>query len=134
MPTNRTRRRQERRSGLRLDPDILRELLVAGGSYFCDETAISNDELRAIWIEHRDEILAIWRDEHGAGSRPFAWWLFEAIPKFGERRVLPGSECLIEHRDGWTKRGVLHTNLTPPGQETEIEFLRRHALLDEDEV
>ena len=130
MPTNRRYTTQPRRT-TSLDPDVVRELFVAGGGYLCD---LSNDELRLIWQEHRTYLRQRWRAEHGPGSRCFAEWLFEIIPKHGERLVLPGGKCLIEHRDGWTKRGVLHTHLLPPGQEPQVEFLRRHGLLDEDEI
>jgi len=134
MPTNRRRRTQERRTSIRdLDPDLERELLT-GTSYFSGESHVDDETLRRAWEMHRDRLLDEWRDQEGPGSRPFAWWLFEAVPKYGERRILPGSECLIEHRDGWIRRNILHTHLDPPGQEEEAVYLRRHDLLDDDEL
>ncbi len=131
MPTNRTRRAQQRRAGvgLRLDPDLVVELMT-GLSYFHDEHIVSNEALRTVWESHRDQIRQLWRDEHGPGTRCFAEWLFEVIPRYGERPVLPGCQELIEYRSGWTRRGILHR----PGQQPEVEFLRRHGLLDEAEV
>jgi hypothetical protein len=134
MPTTRRRRAQERRVSVRgLDLDVARELLT-GGSYFHGAQDLTDDDLRRAWNEHRGYLRRKWQTENGRGSRCFAEWLFEIVPKHGERRVLPGSEFLIEHRANWAKRGILHTLLERPGQEPEIEFLRRHGLLTDSEL
>jgi hypothetical protein len=40
------------------------------GSLFADA-----DELRAAWIKHRDQVMALWGQN---GHRPMGWWEFEA--------------------------------------------------------
>ncbi len=64
--------------------DACREQLLTGHDFFTegyghdaenDPTAM--ERMREDWETHREEMLAKWIAEH-PGSRPFAWWLFDA--------------------------------------------------------
>jgi hypothetical protein len=149
MPTNRRKRRVERRADLTgLTYDQYRHL--AYGSPFFDGYA-SKEELVAAWREHEAVILPLWQQTY-PGTRPFAWWAAEGR----ERRVLTAAEVRAwareQYPDSWgqwlpaddatllrgftseyrgrgEKFGVLHTHTLPPMQEDEAVYLRRHGLL-----
>src|SRR5579875_2289930 len=44
------------------------------------------DAMREAWELHREVLLAAWIADHPC-TRPFAWWLFEGVPKYGERAI-----------------------------------------------
>jgi hypothetical protein len=127
MPTNQRYRRQERRQRYTgLDPELKRTLLYGTPFFGLPDLEI----VRQAWQEHGEDLLAEWIEER-PGSRPFAWWLFEAIPKHGERRTLPGFP--EEYRDNWLTFDILHTDVFPAMQESEEEYLDRHGLLSVEE-
>jgi hypothetical protein len=88
----------------------------------------TKETLRQAWREHGDEILAEWRETRPPGSRPFGWWLFVGVPKYGERPTtrawLPDHE---KYRANHEKYGVLDSHYWPPCQECEHRFLWRHG-------
>jgi hypothetical protein len=88
------------------------------------------EELREAWAIHRGALLNEWLESNPPGTRPFAMYLFELVPKFGERKLTPAGKDLVEYRDNWTMRGLLHTHLSPPAQEPECEYLFRHGVID----
>jgi hypothetical protein len=56
--------------------------------------AEDEDELRGAWEEFRERIMAEYQDRRRPGSRPWAWWHFEAGR---EQHLVPWSEA----QDGW---------------------------------
>jgi len=75
MPTNRRRRRFERRADPRtLSRDEARQLLEGFGPAFSN--GADADAMFQRWTEFRDEILALFL-ECQPGMRPYAWWAFE---------------------------------------------------------
>lgn len=64
--------------------DACREQLITGHDFFSDgyghdaeSDPTAMKQMRQDWETHREEMLAKWIAEH-PGSRPFAWWLFDA--------------------------------------------------------
>lgn len=71
MPTNRRRRRRERRYDL--DSPRTRERLASGEDFdFLPGPDLDAAELRAAWELLRGELLG------EGGPRPWAWWAFDA--------------------------------------------------------
>jgi hypothetical protein len=128
MPTNRRRRTLEHRQHVReLDKDLKRHLVH--GSYFF-EGFQDLDVMRQWWQEVRDVVLPAWVEQFPC-TRPFAWWLFEAVPKHGERQVVRAGDAT---GTGWERYrderfGMLHTHMIPPLQEGEGAYLLRHGYL-----
>lgn len=123
MPTNRRRRRIERRSSPEsLETGTLLELLTGRGLL---ERYPSAEALAAGWEAHRPWLLSLWI-EHLPCSRPFAWWLTEAVPKWGERWLVDPDQPPPEYRDNWRDHGILHTEAW---QEPELSYLERNGLL-----
>jgi hypothetical protein len=111
MPTKRTRRRASRRANAVTSESVRLMLLTGVYFYFLDpapareDTPPSDDVLRAAWELLREELIA----EHVAaepGTRPWAWWRFDASE---QRRLVAGDH------------------------ETEVAYLRRLNLLTADE-
>ncbi|WP_232199382.1 hypothetical protein [Thioalkalivibrio thiocyanodenitrificans] len=80
MPTNRTRKLRSSA----LDAWCRGELLngpcwLAGLGYhsYLPETICDDERMRRDWERHRDQLLAEWSATN-AGTRPFAWWKFDA--------------------------------------------------------
>jgi hypothetical protein len=129
MPTNRQYRRQQRRQRyIGLTPDLKRALLH--GRAFVQQPTI--EILRQAWQQHGDDLRAEWISQH-PGTRPFAEWLFDLIPRYGERRIVD-PRFRPEYRQAWLRYGILHTHTFPPNQEPEIDYLRRHQLLTDREL
>lgn len=128
--------REKRKTPLRradtanLDDEQYRAL-TTGRPYF-GNPFVDTAEMRAAWQANRSDLLREWITKR-PGSRPFAWWLFEAVPRYGERKVVSEVWC-EEYRPGWLQYGILHTNTTPANQESEAEYLQRHGLLQADEA
>jgi hypothetical protein len=153
MPTNRRKRRVERRADLAGLTINQYEHLAYGSPFFSWESYATKEELVAAWRQHQDIILPLWRETY-PGTRPFAWWAAEGR----ERRVLTVAEVrawAAQYPDSWgkcmprdeiilrgldraarvrqfdetAKFGVLHTHQYWPVQEDEVVYLRRHGLL-----
>jgi len=111
--------------------------LLHGRGFFHDDFADDAD-MRQAWEECGDELTEEFIDEY-PGHRPFAWWLFEGVPKYGERPIIPGwlgDRPEVAKRSREQTHGVLHTGWNYPGhenQEPEWEFLHRHGVIDDDE-
>jgi len=130
MPTNRHRRRPERRETFQgLTDEVLRAL--QHGRAFLQQPSI--DVLRAAWEEHGAAITAEWIAKE-PGTRPFGWWLFVGVPKYGERRTTqwwkPAHE---EYRANHCKYGILDTHYFPRCQEHERDYLRRNGEISDEE-
>ncbi|MCX7428814.1 MAG: hypothetical protein NTW96_24710 [Planctomycetia bacterium] len=107
---------------------------TAGGSF------ASIEDLAAAWEIHGERILVEWSESHEPGTRPFGWWACEGVPEFGPRTTTPRYEELLRQYPrvygpggDWHHFGILHTNTTPPFQESEAEYLERHCLPSFDE-
>ena len=81
--------------------------------------------MEAAWWELRDELLPTWIEQH-PGTRPYAWWRFEAPDS--RRQVSPGAES-IGPADWFgcpsSFRAMPHDEMF----ETEGEYLDRLGLL-----
>lgn len=84
---------------------------------------------REAWDYYRDRIREPFIKAN-PGKRPYAEWVFELVPAYGERRII--RENTLD-REAWTQWGILHTNTIPPIQEPERDYLERHGLLTADE-
>jgi hypothetical protein len=87
----------------------------------------SEEARRAAWEEYRDEYM----ESHKPGSRPGAWWRFEAPEGAPDRADYRG------HYDGWTNTIVPDEDGTLTTDEfelAELRFLASHGLLDDDEI
>jgi hypothetical protein len=90
------------------------------------------EDVRAAWEEHGEWILETWID-HFPGSRPFGWYLAVGVPRFGERRLLEDRMRLPCWRENSSHHGILNIYSIAPAQEPEVEYLRRHGQLSEEE-
>ena len=115
-------------------------------------------KLKKHWRQHKEDILSIWRLEH-PGSRPWAWWLFDA-PETLRHRL--GGQGTADHEvfskaeeiffgvhvsyiqdDDFKAYMSLGETLPPyaqpfdpdnaPQWESEASYLQRHGLLTTDE-
>jgi hypothetical protein len=106
--------------------------LLHGRGWFPDDF-VDEGQMRDAWTQHRERLM---REFVAAnpGRRPFAWWYFEGVPRYGERpvvdqRVRP--EYLDRERE--QKHGLLHTHTYRPIQELEANFLHRNGVLSRHE-
>lgn len=125
-----TIRAQRRKVPSDLD-DRGRENLTTGFDWpVLDGCERTDAELREVWRQHRESLLAAWIAEH-PGTRPAGWWLFDA-PREPRRRVGGVGTPL--------KDSPLHFGMPSqfeddyhfkdsPRYETERDYLKRHRLL-----
>jgi hypothetical protein len=111
----------------------IRELLASGHWFQFTagrgETEPTEAELRKLWAEVREDFLA----KHTArspGTRPWAWWKFEATePRL---QVAPGPEALGPA--DWFGMPSKYAGMPPDDMyETEAEYLERLGLLTDEE-
>jgi len=128
-----------RKSGPRRRDDF-RELNVSQryellhGLALIDALAFTDgDEMRRCWGLHRDDLRDEWQRDHPPGTRCFSEWLFELVPQYGERRTTAIWRERNEPRDSFACHGILHTELDPPAQEPECEYLLRNGIIDLEE-
>ena len=144
MPPRRRIAKLRRRT---IDDSHLAQLLSGNAFFRAQWDPLTDEELRALWEEYRDELMALWRnppeDERGArgpartaalkavpGHRPWAWWEFDAPePVVYVRHAYRG---LYERPD---REGYI-TRETPDGRvrERQVDYLKRHGLIDADEL
>lgn len=152
MATNRSRRHPRRRAGVALNPNTW-HYLERGSHLLPWDDFQSQAEVKAAWETWRAAVLPEWVKLY-PGTRPFAWWALEAIPRHGERRLLTHKEvaawcrghgCPVPPDVDLAGRaallrgqaelfGVLHTETVPPMQESELTYLNRLDLLEDAEV
>jgi hypothetical protein len=105
--------------------------LLHGAAFIVPYPFRTLDEMRPAWEIHRDRLRGKWAAEQPVGTRCFAEWAFELIPKFGERRA---TECYRpehqEHGQQLLTMGILHTSSWPEMQEPEHEYLFRNGVID----
>src|SRR5262249_49105146 len=129
MPTNRRRKPRQRRLSHRCP--WLWEHLRTGDSFEVElgEVTITEDQLREAWEQLRERVLA----EHIAeqpGTRPWAWWQWDAPEP--RRKLDPGPESSWPCR--WHGYPLVYGPVRPEDQyEAEVDYLRRLGLLTEDE-
>jgi hypothetical protein len=113
--------------------------------------ALRDDDLRELWHEHRERILADHIDVH-PGTRPAAWWLWDApralpvtlgrfygttfAPAMVEPRcLLRGSGCPLHEAAAFAPSYAYGIPAwcgdpdEPPEFETQAAYLKRHGLL-----
>lgn len=106
---------------------------ASSGAYFecfqlSSERPVYRERLRGIWLELCAELLADWIAER-AGSRPAAWWWFDAaeprarVGGTGTPAHLP--ECLCGIPTSWFEID----QDDPPRFESQATYLDRHGLL-----
>ena len=139
MPSGIPKRRTTRRKQFDVENITVshRQELLRGSPFFNGPDASfmgDIDHLRAAWEFHRDDLREKFIAEN-PGTRPFAEWLVEIVPKYGERPVLVERDDVIEQED--RRYGILHSSVHCVGvgggwddtyQETEKSFLDRHGL------
>ena len=97
-------------------------------------TLLHPDRLRALWFEHREQLLEEWIAEH-PHSRPWAWWQFESSEP---RRQIGGRGILMSQRyrnlNQLYERGMpLFDSVElddPPRFESERNYLDRLGISD----
>jgi len=144
MPTIRHKQRATRRGE---DREYLRQTLLTGRDFFDHYT---DAELREAWRSWRGDLLADWIAER-PGTRPWAWWRYDAPER---RQRIDGKphpfdsiereETLAEHhadapqhvRDlhyalSWgTPRMLITRDCFEAQYETEVDYLSRLELLE----
>jgi hypothetical protein len=107
--------------------------LLNGRGYFA-HLELSDEDFPEAWELHRDALRAEWAANNPPGTRCFAEWLLEIVPKFGERPTNEYWTPMHEHyRNNWLTRGILHLDDGMGMQEPEHEFLFRHGIVDQAE-
>lgn len=131
MPTNRRYRLKQRRHCVHtLDASLEFELQTGQGML---ESFPDVETMRAAWEIHREQIIEEWITEK-PGTRPFAWWLFEGVPRHGERLTTAAWTSFYGgNRRLHELHGILHTQYFPPAQEEESKYLLRHGYLSPEE-
>ena len=87
----------------------------------------SEEERYEAWLARRDEYM----ESHKPGSRPGAWWRYEAPEGAPDRADYRG------RYDGWTNTIVPDEDgdlTTDEFELAELRFLASHGLLDDDEI
>lgn len=136
MPTNRRYRTKQRQQQIDELNGSLEYDLLHGSPFFslpgCEFEDL--DLMCKAWRLHRDELRTKWTATEPPGTRCFAEWCFELVPKYGERRTTKyWNEHHEEFRDQHLKHGILHTHTIPAMQEPEHEYLRRHEIINDAE-
>lgn len=152
MATNRSKRQPRRRASANLTPNTW-HFLEAGSHLLPWDDFQSQAEVIAAWEAWRGPLLPLWVD-HFPGTRPYAEWVLHLVPKHGERRLLSFGEraawCRehdwpippdvdLEEQAGILRQQaelfcVLHSDLQPPIQQSQLEYLNQHDLLESGEV
>lgn len=126
MPTNRTRRIQPRRVEVGTSERTRHHLLFGHDFDIFDGPDLDADGLAAAWEELHEELLAAHIAEH-PGTRPWAWWAFDAP----ESRRFLGDEP-----EDLSPFGVWYGMASSWGcafYETEADYLDRLGLLTDAE-
>jgi hypothetical protein len=128
MPTNRRRRLQPRRH--EIQSERTRQRLLGGHDWqFLDGPDLTEAELKAVWSELRDELLAEHVREH-PGSRPWAWWYWEAPES--RQQVADGPSAV--GKETWFGMPRCYDGVPPDGMyESEAAYLERLGLLNKEE-
>jgi hypothetical protein len=120
------------------DPD-LRHHLESGRPFF---NGFKTEELfRKGWELTRETLLPEFIKKH-PGERPFGWWLCDhkkerpVISQTTHDGQIVTREWLLDHwHDRHDKKfGFLHTNIWPPFQEYETDYLERLGILEDWEI
>jgi len=119
------RRGPTRRPGIdELTRDVERQLRCGLG--FLEP--LTTSQLESAWESFGEEVMERWLADRGnLFTRPFAWWVFVAVPRHGERRTLRSrvSPALLHG----IRTQVYSGPRFEPYLEDEDVYLRRHKLL-----
>jgi hypothetical protein len=88
------------------------------------------DELRALWNLNGAELLREWIDDGHPGTRPWAWWLFEAEEP---RRAISGEPSYPAELPMWRLHSGLPWASGSLVAEAQAAYLARHDLLAPEE-
>lgn len=125
------RGRRQRRASIAELTSEQRVQLLHGRPLFDWDHPLTTDEMRLAWEQHRDDLKAEWAAKHSPGTRCFCEWLFDIVPRFGERPTTPYfNEYHVHQREAFLRNGLLHTCTSPLMQEEEHEYLFRNKLID----
>lgn len=142
----RVRRRTKRRS-VPL-PDYQMQTLLKGVPLRRTDQGMAfytdRDAQRRTWEEHREALLMQWIEAH-PGTRPEAWWRFDASEP---RRRVAGPEgierdrLMAEFEERWPgmstvrcgHQGLPGVQLPEDAYESEAAYLRRHGLITSEEA
>ena len=130
---------------------------LATGYCMLERPFQTRPEVEAAWRLHRKIIMGPWL-KFCAGTRPWAWWVVEAAPRWGERRVLTAAEVrewcernqwpvsptlTDEEQKKWAESArrdngngpmfVCHEHMFPPITESELAYLDRHGQISAEE-
>lgn len=98
-------------------------------AFMGDDPPLDDDELAEAWTDLRDELLADFIASH-PGSRPWAWWAFDAPEP--RRQIAPGPAAVGP--DLWFGLPRLYAAVSPHAMyESERDYLARHGLLTDGE-
>jgi hypothetical protein len=128
MPTNRRRRTQPIRSDEYSERTIIR--LETGHDWDWLESMgtdpLTDEQLKAVWDEVRDDFLTEFTSRH-PGTRPWAWWHFEAPEP--RRQVRDGPR--VDLSGGyWFGKPAWYSGMPPDDMfESERDYLQRLGLL-----
>lgn len=87
------RPRRRSQTGIRHLTDMQKSVLFGDFDFKGDEKHFeSEDEQRAAWFQHRDQLLREYREGHHAWVRPRAWWRFES--ELEDRPLSKGGELV----------------------------------------
>ena len=144
MPTNRKRKVPPLRQTEGLTPKR-ESYLVLGTWFFGDKDEQfpfhSMDHAREIWEQYKDDLMAgrfqfRWfgqTENREPGKRPWAWWEFHGVPKYGPRKLIRGEDRKVGL---WYSFGLpaFVTEFDDGDQyETQAEYLERNGLLTPEE-
>lgn len=131
--TIRTKRRGPR-SG-ELDARSKEKLTTGHDWWVLDGPDRTEAELREIWLNHRDDLLREWIAAK-PGTRPWAWWAFDAPREF--RRRVAGDGTPVPGCSNYFGQPSLIEGDYSIGSRTEYEperdYLKRHGLLTKAEL
>lgn len=126
--------------------DAHRLELLTGMDLFDEGFRADEKARRAAWFAHRDQLLAFWLQDPetvnstpapgGPGTRPWAWWRYEAPGLRRELGNAPLKPCPVSGESFGIPLGYRHPGYDPddpPIYETEAAYLARHGLLTADE-
>ncbi len=128
------RQRYKKNAGLELTK-AQRCKLTLGHWFFPDSELEDDHKMRGLWEAHCMQLLADWVLEN-PGTRPWAWWRWDAPAEF-RRRIGGIGTALTKCLDGESAPffGMPrcyagdYEDKDPPKFESEREYLARHGLL-----
>jgi len=133
MPTNRRRRTYERTADLEELTKNQRYQLLHGRGFFGNE--LDEEAFRWAWEVHGAQLSAEYLQTH-PGRRAFGWWFCEHCqerPIVDTGKFATGFLVAYRREADTYMYSFLHTDLYPPLQQPEFEYLDERGLIGADE-